>query len=73
MQSHACKDNNRTQRGSIGQRVAMEGHRMQWKHANEGERIERTISIDGNTVTQKTVPMFRVFCLNSEFLHNTML
>ena len=25
----------------------MEGHGMQWKHANEGERIERTINIDG--------------------------
>ena len=25
----------------------MEGHRMQWKHANERERIERTINIDG--------------------------
>ena len=47
MQSHACKDNNRTQRKSIGQRVAMEGHGMQWKHANERERIERTISIEG--------------------------
>ena len=25
----------------------MEGHGMQWKHANEGERIERTINIMG--------------------------
>ena len=53
----------------------MEGHGMQWKHANEGERIERTINIDGEqgelrekwNKCERLLPMFCLMALESSF------